>query len=262
MRILLTNDDGILGHGLKVLEKIARQLSDDVWIVAPEMDQSGSSHSLTLRDPLRIRHISDKKYAVSGTPTDCVMVGVSHICADKRPNLILSGVNYGGNIADDITYSGTIAAAIEGTLMEIPSIALSLVVDYNHHNAKWATVEHHALTIIQKILSMSVPSNVLMNVNFPDVMATSVKGIQITRQGRRMVSENLIECTDPRGKKYFWIGLGNHGYQPKPEIGAIENAHIPSDLKSVMDGYISITPLSLDLTHIPTIEKLIGAFSL
>jgi 5'-nucleotidase len=157
MRILLSNDDGINGHGLKVIEKIARTLSDDVWIVAPELDQSGSSHSLTLRDPLRIREVSPKKFAVSGTPTDCIMLAVSHLCKDKRPDIILSGVNYGANIAEDVTYSGTIAAAIEGTLLNIRSIAFSINIQYDHP-AKWATAEHYGPEILKKLSTQYKPA--------------------------------------------------------------------------------------------------------
>ncbi len=256
MRILLSNDDGINGHGLKVLEKIARTLSDDVWIVAPELDQSGSSHSLTLRDPLRIREVSPKKYAVSGTPTDCVMLAVSHLMKDKRPDIVLSGVNYGANIAEDVTYSGTIAAAIEGALLNIRSIAFSVNIQYGHP-AKWATAEHFGPEILKTVSTIPLEKNVIINVNFPDVVVNSVKGIRITTQGHRAGEDELTECKDPRGKSYFWMGAGMYRYTPDPS--ALEPG---SDLEAIHDGYISITPLTLNLTHEKTLSSLKGAFGL
>ncbi|MES2253336.1 MAG: 5'/3'-nucleotidase SurE [Pseudomonadota bacterium] len=256
MRILLSNDDGINGHGLKVLEKMARTLSDDVWIVAPELDQSGSSHSLTLRDPLRIREVSPKKYAVSGTPTDCVMLAVSHLMKDKRPDLILSGINYGANMAEDVTYSGTIAAAMEGTLLNIRSISLSVNISYGH-SAKWATVEHYGPEVLAKLSLLPFDKNILINVNFPDVVVSSVKGVRITTQGHRSGEDALIECKDPRGKPYFWIGAGMYRYTP--DALALESG---TDLEAIHDGYISITPLTLNLTHEKTLGSLKGAFGL
>lgn len=256
MRILLSNDDGINGQGLKVLEKIARTLSDDVWIVAPELDQSGSSHSLTLRDPLRIREVSPKKYAVTGTPTDCVMLAVSHLMKDKRPDLVLSGVNYGANIAEDVTYSGTIAAAIEGALLNIRSIAFSVNIQYGNP-AKWATAEHFGPEILKTVSTIPLEKNVIINVNFPDVVVSSVKGIRITTQGHRSGEDELVECKDPRGKSYFWMGAGMYRYTPDPS--ALESG---SDLEAIHDGYISITPLTLNLTHEKTLSSLKGAFGL
>lgn len=256
MRILLSNDDGINGHGMKVLEKIARTLSDDVWIVAPELDQSGSSHSLTLRDPLRIREISPRKYAVSGTPTDCVMLAVSHLMKDKRPDLVLSGINYGANVAEDVTYSGTIAAAIEGALLNIRSIAFSVNIQYGSP-AKWATAEHFGPEILKIVSTIPLEKNVIINVNFPDVVVSSVKGIRVTTQGHRSGEDELVECKDPRGKSYFWMGAGMYRYTP--DASALESG---SDLEAIHDGYISITPLTLNLTHEKTLSCLKGAFGL
>ncbi len=256
MRILLSNDDGINGHGMKVLEKIARTLSDDVWIVAPELDQSGSSHSLTLRDPLRIREVSPRKYAVSGTPTDCVMLAVSHLMKDKRPDLVLSGINYGANVAEDVTYSGTIAAAIEGALLNIRSIAFSVNIQYGSP-AKWATAEHFGPEILKTVSAIPLEKNVIINVNFPDVVVSSVKGIRITTQGHRSGEDELVECKDPRGKSYFWMGAGMYRYTP--DASALESG---SDLEAIHDGYISITPLTLNLTHEKTLSCLKGAFGL
>lgn len=257
MRILLTNDDGIHAPGLKVLEKIARTLSDDVWIVAPEHEQSGASHSLTLHEPLRIREISERKYAVSGTPTDCILLSVYHIMKGNLPDLVLSGVNNGGNVAEDVTYSGTIAGAIEARLLGIPSIAFSLVT-LRPHPAKWATAEHYGEIVLKNLTGQieKIPSNVLINVNFPDTIVSSVKGIKVTTQGQRQSQDFIVEGKDPRDRPYFWIGPGNHRYQN------CENAsNSGTDLSALMDGYVSITPLSLNLTHTPTLDLLEGVFA-
>jgi 5'-nucleotidase len=257
MRILLTNDDGILAHGLKVLEKIARHFTDDVWVVAPELDQSGASHSLTLREPLRIRHVSEKKYAISGTPTDCVLAAVSHIMTDKRPDIVLSGVNHGGNIAEDVTYSGTIAGAIEGTLLGIPSFALSLITARDDASPKWLTAEHFGPIVLEKLFKQKFAPKTLININFPDVAVSGVQGICVTNQGHRAIAEDVVECEDPRGRKYYWIGAGTHRYEDQHKY-----AEVGSDLHAILDNAISITPLSLNLTHTPTMERLKDVFSL
>jgi len=250
MRILLSNDDGINAAGLKSLETIARQLTNDVWIVAPELDQSGSAHSLTLRDPLRLREISDQKFALSGTPTDCVLFAVNHLLKDKKPDLILSGINHGANLAEDITYSGTVAAAMEGVLLHIPSIAISLCINKNHP-AKWATAEKHLPPILKDLLTLCQDPYTLININVPDVIASSVKGVKVTRQGQRSYQDELHECVDPRGKKYYWIGVVNHD-------GSGETG---TDLEAIKTGYISVTPLSLDFTHEKSLTKLTNLFS-
>ncbi|MBM3468331.1 MAG: 5'/3'-nucleotidase SurE [Alphaproteobacteria bacterium] len=250
MRILLSNDDGIYAPGLKTLEKIARALSDDIWIVAPELDQSGASHSLTLRDPLRIREISERRFAISGTPTDCVMIAANHILKDEPPSLVLSGVNYGSNMAEDITYSGTVAAAMEAALLGIPAIALSMVMSYKHP-AKWATAEHYAPEIIRHLLKIKFERNVFININFPDLIVSSVKGIAITRQGQRCIESTLEENVDPRGRQYYWIGAIH--YDGSGDEG--------TDLKANAEGLISITPLSLDFTHRKTMNQLEKVFA-
>ena len=245
MKILVSNDDGINAHGIKVLEKIAHELSDDVYIVAPERDQSCVSHSLTLRNPLRIRQISEKKFAVDGTPTDCVLLAVHEVFNGKKPDLLLSGVNYGGNIAEDISYSGTVAAAIEGAMLGIPSFALSLIYDPGHP-AKWATAENHAPHLIRTILHQGVPKNTLININFPNVISSSVKGVAITEQGHRGDDVRLHENFDPRGDKYYWVGPID--YHVSGPAG--------TDLEAIANKKISITPLSIRLTHRPTLRKL------
>ena len=249
MRILISNDDGIHAPGLKVLERVARRFTDDVWIVAPELDQSGAGHSLTLRDPLRLREISDKKYAINGTPTDCVMVAINDIMKDTPPTLVLSGINHGSNLAEDITYSGTVAAAMEACLLGVPSIALSLEAEKDHP-AKWSTVEHFAPEVIQKLLSVTLEENVFINLNFPNMVVSSVKGITVAPQGQRKYISTLEHRTDPRGRRYFWIGAIN--YKGSGETG--------TDLKAISQGYISVTPITLDFTHSPTLKQLQQVF--
>ena len=251
LRILVTNDDGIHAPGLKALEKIARKLSSDVWVVAPEEEQSGSAHSLSLANPLRVRKLSAKKYAVRGTPSDCVLMAVRHIMMEMPPDLVLSGVNRGQNIADDVTYSGTIAAAMEGTQLGIPSIALSQAFGFSGHaNVKWATAEHFAPEIIKKLVAAGWPEEVLINVNFPDVVPGSVTGIEVTRQGKR--DQSLVrvkERIDARNNPYYWLGFER----------ILSNPPQGTDLRAIYEGRISITPLHMDLPHMRTSKALSDA---
>lgn len=248
LRILVTNDDGIHAPGLKALEKIARKLSPDVWVVAPEEEQSGSAHSLSLANPLRVRKLSARKYAVRGTPSDCVLMAIRHIMMDTPPDLVLSGVNRGQNIADDVTYSGTIAAAMEGTQLGVPSIALSQAFGFSGHaNVKWATAEHFAPEIIEKLVAAGWPEEVLINVNFPDVVPASVTGIEVTRQGKR--DQSLVrveERIDARNNPYYWLGFER----------ILSNPPQGTDLRAIYEGRISITPLHMDLTHSRTSKAL------
>jgi 5'-nucleotidase len=248
-RILVTNDDGIHAPGLDALIEIAGQLSSDVWVVAPEVNQSGAAHSLSLSRPLRMREVSEAKYALEGTPSDCVLFAVKHLLKDRKPDLILSGVNRGTNMADDVTYSGTIAGAMEGCLLGIRSIAFSQA--YTHpHPVKWGTATSHGADVTRRVLGLEWPRNVFVNVNFPDVVAGSVKGTKVTRQGVRGFGGHIVERTDPRGGTYYWIGYtpGEHEFDDE------------SDLATVRNGCISVTPLHLDLTHEPTRRKLAQQF--
>jgi 5'-nucleotidase len=241
MRILLTNDDGIHAPGLAVLEAIAKQLSDDVVVVAPETDQSGVAHSLSLNNPLRLREISPRHFAVQGTPTDCVIMGVRKIMADARPDLILSGVNRGQNVAEDVTYSGTIAATMEGTLIGIPSIALSQAYagPEGHKSIRWDCAETHAPSLIERILKAGVAPGILVNVNFPACAPDEVAGVAITTQGRRDTELLRIEeRRDGRGNPYFWLMFKRGSFTP--EAG--------TDIEAIAAGKISLTPLRLDLT--------------
>ncbi len=237
-RILLTNDDGIDAPGLKVLERIARHLSDDLWVVAPRVEHSGAGHSLSLHAPLRVHRHSDRRFAVDGSPTDSVLVAIVQLMQEHGPDLVLSGVNRGGNLGDDVTYSGTVAAAMEATILGVPAIALSQVYR-DDHPVKWKTCERHAVELIRKLMRQDWPSGVFMNVNFPDLAAGSVTGVEVVRQGRRKQGYQLVERTDPRGRPYIWIG------RPRRDPGTEAN----TDLVRAASGAITVTPLHLDLTH-------------
>lgn len=238
MRILLTNDDGIHAEGLAVLERIARQLSDDVWIVAPETDQSGLAHSLTLSEPLRLRQVGEQHYALRGTPTDCVIMAVRNLM-DRPPDLLLSGVNSGQNAADDITYSGTVAGAMEGALLGIRSYALSQ--HYNWHEGRvvpWEVVETHAPALLRKLADFPLPDNRLLNLNFPNCSPDDVRGVMVTDQGKMSHALAIDERTDGRGFPYFWLKFGR---RETPDSTG-------TDIRALADGYVSVTPLKLDLT--------------
>ena len=249
-RILVSNDDGVEAPGIALLEKIARELSDDVWVVAPEREQSGAGHSLSLHLPLRYRKVSDRRYAVSGTPTDAVLLAVQEILKDKRPALMLSGINRGSNLAEDVTYSGTIAAAMEATLLEIPAIAFSNVAKEGEVN--WDVPEQFAPGIVRALTSMQWPHGTLMNVNFPHVPVEQVKGIKPCPQGRRKLDDNLHRRVDPQGRPYIWIG----GQRTEP-FSDEPNA----DYMQVREGYITVTPLNLDLTNYALMHEVQAALS-
>jgi 5'-nucleotidase len=253
LRILVTNDDGIHAPGLGVAERIARALTDDVWVVAPESEQSGASHSLTLTLPLRLREIDPRHFAVTGTPTDCVMMACAHVMKDAGPTLILSGVNRGSNIADDVTYSGTIAGAMEGCALGIPSIALSQSYGFEARSEiNWACGETHGPGLIRRLVEIGWPSDVLMNINFPDTAPEGVKGTEITMQGKRdLQTAALDRRVDARGFPYFWIGFKR--VRSNPPSG--------TDLRAIYDRRISVTPLHLNLTERDVMESLREAFA-
>ncbi len=248
LRILVSNDDGIHAPGLLVAEKIARTLSDDIWVVAPETEQSGASHSLTLSLPLRLRHAGPKRYAVTGTPTDCVLMAGIHIMKDHMPDLVLSGVNRGFNVADDVTYSGTVAAAMEGAVLGIPSIAMSQAMGgRGESEAVWGCAETHGPPLIKRLVEIGWPKDVLLNVNFPPLPASKVKRLAVVMQGQRDQSLLKVdERVDARNRTYFWIGFKR--IFTDPEIG--------TDLRAMYDGQISVTPLQLNLTEFKECERL------
>ncbi|EEY06891.1 5'-nucleotidase surE [Brucella pinnipedialis M163/99/10] len=232
LRILLTNDDGIHAEGLAVLERIARKLSDDVWVVAPETDQSGLAHSLTLSEPLRLRQIDARHFALRGTPTDCVIMGVRHVLPGA-PDLVLSGVNSGANMADDVTYSGTVAGAMEGTLLGVRAIALSQEYEYagDRRIVPWETAEAHAPELIGRLMEAGWPEGVLLNLNFPNCAPEEVKGVRVTAQGKLSHDARLDERRDGRGFPYFWLhfGRGKAPVADDSDIAAIRSGCISSD---------------------------------
>src|SRR3954469_16534629 len=254
MRILLTNDDGVNATGLKVLETIARTFSDDIWIVAPTEEQSGAGHSLTLTRPLRLRRLGERRFCVSGTPTDAVMMAIAHIMKDDPPDLILSGVNRGANLGEDVTYSGTCSAAMEGALAGIPSIALSqsYATEGMGDTVPFAAAEAWAERVLAPLIAEPMPPRTLVNVNFPALAPDAVKGIGVCRQGLRDYGRlKIVQRTDPRGYDYFWFGLGP----------MVQTPGHSTDLEAIADGYVSVSPLHLDLTHEPSLEALHERFT-
>jgi 5'-nucleotidase len=253
MRILVTNDDGINAPGLVALEAIAAELSDDVWVVAPAEEQSGAGHSLTLSQPVRVRAVNPRRFAVRGTPTDCVMLALGAVMKDRKPDLILSGVNRGGNLAEDVTYSGTVSAAMEGCLAGIRSIALSqCMADYSEGREDFTTATAHGAAIIRLVQGIDWPKGVLININFPPVAADKVKGVRVTEQGFRDYGNiHLVERIDPRGFPYYWHGFGREMPAPGHE----------TDLKAMHEACVSVTPLHLDMTHYATMAALRGALA-
>ena len=235
--------------GLKLLESVLAPLVREVWVVAPETEQSATSHSLTLRRPLRIRNMYEHRYAIDGTPTDCVLMGINEIMKDTPPDLVISGINRGGNLGEDVTYSGTVAAAMEGTLLGIPSISFSQVYT-DGHPVKWATAESWTPRVLKVLFAEAWPKGVLMNVNFPNVTPRRVSGIEATRQGLRKIGSDLVSGVDPRGEPYYWSGAQRREERYRPG----------SDLEAIGRGAVSVTPLTMDLTHGPTCIKLKARF--
>jgi len=251
MRILITNDDGIHADGLAVLEKIAGELSDEVWVCAPEFEQSGASRALTISDPLRVRQIDPRRFAVTGTPTDCVMLAVQNLMADSRPNLVLSGVNRGLNAGEDVTMSGTVAGAIEAMSLGVPAIALSQRMTYGPADdiAPFEAAETFGAGLVARLVELGWPNEVILNINFPAVRAADVREVEVTRQGFRDVLTRYAERrTDLRGRDYYWSGYRTAAQTPAQG----------TDLRAAEEGRISVTPLHIDLTHAPTIRQLSG----
>jgi 5'-nucleotidase len=254
MRILLTNDDGVNASGLKVLEALARRFSDDLWTVAPAEEASGAGHSLTLSRPIRLRKLGERRFCVTGTPTDSVMMAVGHLMKELKPDLVLSGVNRGANLADDITYSGTVSAAMEGALAGVRAIALSQVYarEGMGDTVPFDAAQGWGERVLRPLLDMPLAPRTLINVNFPALPADQVKGIRIVRQGFHDYGRARIDQrTDPRGYDYFWFGLRPMVHTPGHD----------TDIEAVADGYVSVTPLQLDLTHGESLAALARAYS-
>jgi 5'-nucleotidase len=238
-RILVCNDDGVEAPGIKLLARIAQRLSKDVWVVAPEQEQSGASHSLTLQRPLRVRKLTQRRFAVDGTPTDCVLLGINAVLKEVGPpDLVLSGINSGGNLGEDVTYSGTVAAAMEASLMGLKAIALSQQIA-DDRKVDWSTAAEWAPKVIRRLAALPWPRDSLYNVNFPALKPRAVKGIAATAQGGRKIGDHLLRRLDPRGRPYYWIG-------PQRDE---EHTRRGSDVRAVAEGYVSVTPVFLDLTN-------------
>lgn len=242
IRILISNDDGINSEGLHTLAESLGALGE-VLVVAPDREQSAASHALSLHRPLRIDEISENIYSVDGTPTDCINVAVNGLFKESRPDMIVSGINKGENLGDDITYSGTVSAAMEGTLLGIPSIAVSLT---SKKDFFFDTAAYYAHLVARYVLTNRLPVGTLLNVNVPNLPKDSIKGIRVTKQGKRVYGEPIVEKIDPRGRKYYWIG-GN-----ELRFLSIED----SDLVAVSQGFVSVTPIKLDLTDYEFLETL------
>lgn len=241
-KILVTNDDGIHSEGIIILAKALKEIGE-VYIVAPDREKSAIAHSLTLHRPLRVERIRKNVYSVDGTPADCVHLGVNAIIPGK-PHLVVSGINKGGNLGDDITYSGTVSAAFEGTLLGIPSFAISIV---SRSNFKFSTAARFAVRVAKFILKNGLPKDTLLNINVPNLNEEDIKSYKITKQGRWIHNGSaIVEKVDPRGKKYYWIGSGE----------LVFNKEKDTDFEAVSNSYISITPLHLDLTNYSLLNEL------
>ena len=240
--ILVTNDDGVRSEGIETLADAMKGLGT-VYVVAPDRERSAAGHSLTLSHPLRVEKLGTRVWSVDGTPTDCVNLGVNGILRGKRIDLLVSGINKGANLGDDITYSGTVSAAIEGTLLGIPSVAVSLVT---RSRFRFDVAAGYALEVAKKVLRKRLPDDTLLNVNVPNAPREEIREVRFTRQGKRVYGDLIVEKRDPRGRKYYWIG-GDR----------IRSEDIPgSDLEAIEEGCVSITPIHLDLTNYAALRAL------
>jgi 5'-nucleotidase len=239
MRLLCSNDDGILAAGLACLEKAASALGE-VYVVAPDREQSATSHSLTLHHPLRPVQLGERRWQVDGTPTDCVMLAIEALMP-ARPDFVLSGVNHGPNMGEDVLYSGTVAAAMEGLACGVPSIAVSFAGRQGHGSG--SLFEEHVPTLVQLLRHITelpaLPPDTLFNINIPPLPAAEVRGVKLTRLGRRVFSDSIARMTDPWGKPIFWIGGGSVTWSEGEG----------TDIDAVRNGFVSVTPLHLDITH-------------
>tara|TARA_B100000676_G_C18050253_1_gene830650 strand:- start:1278 stop:2069 length:792 start_codon:yes stop_codon:yes gene_type:complete len=249
-RILVVNDDGIRAPGIKVLERIAKTFTKDVWIFAPEKEESGAGHSLSLNKAIKVSKLGPRGFAVGGRPTDCVMLALGDYLSDRRPDLVLSGINRGGNLEDNFTYSGTGVGALEATLLSLPAIALSQAMAYD--KPQFRTAERHACGVIETLLALEWARDVFRHVNFPDVSPETVSGVSMVPQGRRKSGYNLHKMTNPHREGYFHI-IGT----------AIQGAYVDrsdTDYRAIDRGEITVTPLHCNLTHYGALKKLRKAF--
>ena len=243
-RVLLLNDDGINAPGLKILKDLLMPHVAELWVVAPEKEESGTSHAISLHRPLRLREIEERRFAVDGSPADAAILALGHIMRDSPPELVISGINRGANLGDDVGYSGTVGAAMEAALSGLPAVSLSLCRT-PPARTRWDTVEKYLVSTLNWVLSEAWPLGAVLNVNFPDVDPTDVKGKRYTRLGRRKPGGEIVERTDPAGRTYYWIGS-------KRILGEVFN---DTDIAATDQGYISVTPLTFDLTDKEALSK-------
>lgn len=241
MRALLVNDDGIDAGGLAVLERAARAVCDEVWVIAPDGERSGRSHAITLAHPLRARERGERRYAISGEPSDCVVLGLREIMKDAPPDIVLSGVNAGFNVADDLTYSGTIGAALEGALNGVRAIAFSQALRprAERNFPLFSAAEGHCAAVLRRLVGLDLPENVFLNVNFPPCPAETVAGLEVVAQGKRAASTIRVDQReDARGFPYWWLGFTRDATDPAPG----------TDLRALRENRIAVTPVHADLT--------------
>jgi 5'-nucleotidase len=241
MKILLSNDDGYHAEGLAALASAVGSLAETV-IVAPDRNQSGASHSLTLDAPLRVGTTAEGVYFVSGTPTDCVHLAITGLL-DEEPDMVVAGINHGSNLGDDVLYSGTVAAAIEGRFLGLPAIAVSLTGDDLQH---FSTAAQATCSLIERLWNHPLPADTILNVNVPDVPFDELRGYQATRLGFRHRSEPMVQAVDPKGQPIYWVGPAGSGQDAGPG----------TDFHAVSEGFVSVTPIQVDLTRYDAIETL------
>ncbi len=253
MKILISNDDGIGSPGILLLEEVAKKFSSEVYVFAPSSNMSGAGHSLTLKSPLRLKEHDKFHYSVNGTPTDSVVMALRYLMTEK-PDFVLSGINFDSNLADDITYSGTVAAVMEACLFDVPAIAFSQKMNKDG-SINWEVARTYAPVVLKVIMDkFRFPKGVFLNVNFPSCDVKDVKGIRVTHQGTRIIDDHVIQSIDPRGDPYFWIGPAEYRKND-------DNKDLTMDLGAVNSGYVSITPLSIDMTARSEISILNELFS-
>lgn len=249
MRVLLTNDDGIDAPGLAVLEQLVAPFATEIWVVAPKHEQSGMGHALTLHAPLRVHKHDERRFSVEGTPTDCVLIAVNDLMKDCRPDMVFSGINAGANLGEDMTYSGTVSAAMEGCLGGIKSVALSLMT-YSGTPPHWPMVLEKGPEVLRTVLKYDLPEKTLLNINFPPISADKVTGVEVVSQGCRKIGSHFERRTDLRGRDYYWIGVTRSEDGLKPG----------TDLEAIFRGAITVTPLNMDMTDKSQLSALEASF--
>ncbi len=244
MKILVTNDDGIDSPGLHALAEAMRELGE-VWVVAPDRERNAVGHAVTLHKPLRLTKLGRRAFCVNGTPSDCVNLALKTVLP-SLPDLVVSGINRGSNLGDDVTYSGTVSAALEGTILGVPSIAVSQEIHKTERLARYPAAAAHAVRVARLVLADGLPAETLINVNVPDRARAAIKGLRITSLSRRRFENPVVEKTDPHGRKYYWIAGTRISWERRAD----------ADHEAVRRGYVSVTPLHLDITHYGALDAL------